>query len=667
MQFILLQDILVIFSLSVIVLYVCHRLRIAPIVGFLVTGVLTGPHGFGLVKLVEAIDLLAEVGVVLLLFTIGLEFSLRNLLRIRKLAFWGGFLQLFLTFAATMVFERVLGRPYPESIFLSFLFSLSSTAIVMKILHERAEVESPHGHAALGILIFQDIMVVPIMLFLPLLTGTGENLGFNLLIFLAEAVGIALLVRFGSMKLVPWILFQITRTRIPELFILGAILICLAVAWLTHLIGLSLALGAFLAGLIISESDYSHSIIGNVLPFRDVFTSFFFVSIGMLLDLSFLLQNPALILLLTLGGILSKSFFASIAVGLVGLPLRTMVLVGLTLAQVGEFSFILAKSGLESGLIPPEMYQTFLAISILTMAATPFLIAGAPAVADLLHRLPLPRAVKQGSYRIQGPARVKEKNHVIIVGFGLNGRNISRAAKTSGIPYLVLEVNPDTVREERSKGEPIFFGDATQEAVLRHLHIRDARILVIVINDPTATRRITELARKLNPKIHIIVRTRFVREVEPLYQLGANEVIPEEFETSVEIFSRVMGKYLHPRHEIEKFVAEIRSEGYGMLRSLSREAASCTEFSHCMPDIDLVSFRVEPGSKTIGRTIGQVEVRKTHRVTILAIRRGSDFIYNPDPHTHLRENDLLIAMGKPEDIAGAAPLFQEESRSITNG
>jgi CPA2 family monovalent cation:H+ antiporter-2 len=424
------------------------------------------------------------------------------------------------------------------------------------------------------------------------------------------------------------------------------------------LIGLSLALGAFLAGLIISESDYSHSIIGNVLPFRDVFTSFFFVSIGMLLDLSFLLQNPGLILLLTLGGILSKSFFAGIAAGLVGLPLRTMVLVGLTLAQVGEFSFILAKSGLESGLLPPDMYQTFLAISILTMALTPFLIAHAPAVADLIYRLPLPRAVKQGSFRLQGPARVKEKNHLIIVGFGLNGRNISRAAKTSGIPYLVVEVNPDTVREERAKGEPIYFGDATQEAVLRHLHIRDARILVIVINDPAATRRITELARRLNPRIHIIVRTRFLREMEPLYQLGANEVIPEEFETSVEIFSRVLGKYLHPRGEIEKFVAEIRSEGYEMFRTLSREATACTNLAHCLPDIELVSLRVEPKAPIAGRTIRELEMRKKLRVTILAIRRGSDFLYNPDPHSHLRENDLLIVMGKPEDVVLVTHLFQ---------
>ncbi|MCX5914594.1 MAG: cation:proton antiporter [Deltaproteobacteria bacterium] len=629
MQFILLQDILVIFGLSVIVLYACHRLRIAPIVGFLLTGVLTGPHGFGLVRVLEAIDILAEVGVVLLLFTIGLEFSLRNLLHIRKLAFWGGFLQLSLTFGATMVFERALGRPLAESIFLSFLFSLSSTAIVMKILQERAEVESPHGHAALGILIFQDFMVVPMMLFTPLLSGSGENLGSSLLLFLAEGIGIALLVKFGSQKIVPWVFFQITRTRIPELFILGAILICLAVAWLTHWIGLSLALGAFL-----------------------------FVSIGMLLDLRFLFQQPGMILLITLGAIFSKTFFAGIAVGLVGLPLRTMVLAGMALAQVGEFSFILSKTGLESGLLPPEMYQTFLAISVMTMAATPFLIAYAPAVADLLARLPFPRSLKQGSYHLRGAERIKEKNHLIIVGFGLNGRNISRAAKTSAIPYLVVEVNPDTVREERSKGEPIFFGDATQEAVLRHLHIKEARILVIVINDPAPARRITELARKLNPKIHIIVRTRFLREMEPLYQLGANEVIPEEFETSVEIFSRVLGKYLHPRGEIEKFVAEIRSEGYEMFRTLSREATACTNLTHCLPELELVSLRIEPEAPIIGRTIGEMELRKKRRVTILAIRRGSDFIYNPDPHSELRENDLLIAMGKPEDIAEAAPFFR---------
>jgi len=663
MQYILLRDILIIFGLSVIVLYACHRMRIAPIVGFLLTGVLAGPHGFGLVHVLEAIDILAEVGVVLLLFTIGLEFSLRNLLHIRKLAFLGGFLQLFLTFGATMVFERALGRPLAEAVFLSFLFSLSSTAIVMKILQERGEVDSPHGHAALGILIFQDIMVVPMMLFTPLLSGTGENLGSSFLTFLAEGVGIALLVKFGSQRIVPWVLFQITRTRIPELFILGAILICLLVAWLTHLIGLSLALGAFLAGLIISESEYSHSIIGNVLPFRDVFTSFFFVSIGMLLDLQFLFHHPALILLIALGAIISKTFFAGIAVGLVGLPLRTMILVGMALAQVGEFSFILAKTGLESGLLPPEMYQTFLAVSIITMAATPFLIAQAPSVANLLQRLPLPCSIKQGSYHLRGPAGIREKNHLVIVGFGLNGRNLSRAAKTSGIPYLVVEVNPDTVREERVKGEPIFFGDATQEAVLRHLHLKDARILVIVINDPAAARRITELARKINPGIHIIVRTRFLREMEPLYQLGANEVIPEEFETSVEIFSRVLGKYLHPRGEIEKFVAEIRSEGYEMFRSLSREATSCTNLAHCLPEVELVSFRIEPKAPSIGRTIGEMEVRKKHRVTILAIRRGNDFIYNPDPHSKLRENDLLIAMGNPEDIAQAANFFRGQDSS----
>jgi monovalent cation:H+ antiporter-2, CPA2 family len=292
------------------------------------------------------------------------------------------------------------------------------------------------------------------------------------------------------------------------------------------------------------------------------------------------------------------------------------------------------------------------------MAATPFLIASAPWIANLLMRLPLPRSIKQGSFQLRGAARIKEKNHLIIVGFGLNGRNISRAAKTSAIPYLIAEVNPDTVREERDKGEPIFFGDATQEAVLGHLNIKDARILVIVINDPAAARRITELARKMNPKIHLIVRTRFLREMEPLYQLGANEVIPEEFETSVEIFSRVLVKYLHPRGEIEKFIAEIRSEGYEMFRTLSREATACTNLAHCLPELELVSLRIEPKAPIIGRTIGEMELRKKHRVTILAIRRGGEFIYNPAPHSELRENDLLIAMGKPEDVAQAARFFR---------
>jgi CPA2 family monovalent cation:H+ antiporter-2 len=657
MQTILLNDILTIFGLSVTVLYICHRVRIPTVVGFLLTGLLAGPHGLGLVKAAEAIEILAEVGVVLLLFTIGLEFSLKSLWKIRKLVLISGFSQVLLTFLAALIIVLALGRSLPEAVFIGFLIALSSTAIVMKILQEKAEVESPHGNTTLGILIFQDIIVVPMMLFIPLLAGTAGNYGEKLLIFMAEGVGIILFVILGSRWVVPWILYQVTKTRIRELFLLSVVVICLLVAWGTYNVGLSLALGAFLAGLIISESEYSHQVIGNFIPFRDVFTSFFFVSVGMLLDSKFLIHQPVSIALITIGVLGLKTIIAGLAAALTGLPFRTVILVGMALCQVGEFSFILAKTGIEYDLLTESMYQMFLAVSVLTMAATPFVMAAAPSVADVLLRLPIPRRFKRGSYPLRDTKKVYEKDHLIIIGFGINGKNLARAARASRIPYVVIEMNPEAVRRERAGGEPIYYGDATQDAVLQHARIKEARAIVVVINDAASTRRITHLARRMNPKVHIIVRTRFLREMEPLYELGANEVIPEEFETSVEIFSRVLGKYLQPKGEIEKFIAEVRSENYGMFRTLSKEATSCLDVAQCLPDFEIVSFRVEKKSSILGKSLAQVAMRRKFDVTLLAIRRNSELIYNPDPEIQFFEDDLLVVIGRPEKIAAVASLF----------
>jgi len=658
MKIILLHDILVIFGVSVVVLYFCHRMRIPSIVGFLFTGVLAGPYGLGLVEAVEAIEILAEVGVVLLLFAIGLEFSLKNLIQIRTLVLLGGSLQMLMTFLATFLAAWALGLSLTESTFVGFLVCLSSTAIVMKVLQERGEVETPHGQTTLGILIFQDLMVVPMMLATPLLSGQSQNLAQGVLIFIAEGAGMILLVFIGSKYLVPWILFKIAQTRIRELFLLSVVLICILIAWLTHLAGLSLALGAFLAGLIISESEYSHQVFGNILPFRDLFTSFFFVSIGMLLDLRFFGQHPGTILLITLSVLILKALLAGFAALIVGLPLRTLILVGFGLSQVGEFSFILSRTGVESGLLTSQTYQFLLDVSICTMAATPFVIALAPLLADRVLRWPLPRKLKRGSYPVRGAKPVHEKDHLIIVGFGINGKNIARAAKASAIPYVIIEMNPEIVREERAKGEPIHYGDATQEAVLRHGRIQEAKSIVIAINDPAATRRITELARRLNRRLHIIVRTRYLKEMGPLYELGANEVIPEEFETSVEIFSRVLGKYLQPKEEIERFVAKIRSEGYEMFRSISKEATSCLDIAHCLPDVEMKSFRVSEGAPILDLSLAQTEMRKKFGVNVLAIRRDSDLIYNPSPDTRFQKNDLVVLMGQPEGVERISGLFR---------
>jgi len=657
MEIPLLNDIVIIFGLSIAILFICHQLRVPAIVGFLLTGILAGPYGLGLVKAVHEVEILAEVGVVLLLFTIGIEFSLARLLQIKKSVLIGGSIQVLLTLLVTFVIARQLGQPIGESIFMGFLISLSSTAIVLKLIQERAEVDSPHGRTTLGILIFQDIIIIPMILVTPLLAGATGDSGESVLVLIAKGIGIIGLVIVSAKWVVPQVLYQIARTRSQELFLLGVVVICLAVAWITSSAGLSLALGAFLAGLIISESEYSHQALGNILPFRDVFTSFFFVSIGMLLDIGFLFRQPGTIALIALAVLVSKSIIASFATVLLAFPFRTSILVGLALGQVGEFSFILSKTGVEYGLLAGNTYQMFLAFSVLSMAATPFIITLAPRLADIILRLPLPKRLISGFYPVSEIKVEVKKHHLIIIGFGVNGRNVARAARVAGIPYAIIEMNPETVRSEQAQGEPIYYGDATREAVLQHANIKDARIVVAAINDPTATRRIAEIIRRLNPKVHLIVRTRYLQEVKPLYELGADEVIPEEFETSVEIFTRVLAKYLIPRDEIERLVTEVRSDGYEMFRSLSKTSASFSDLKLQLPDVDISTFRISQGSPLIGKTLAQIELRRRYGVSVVAIRRGAQVLSSPGADTLLQSNDVLFVLGSSEKISEATRIF----------
>ncbi|MCH8069070.1 MAG: cation:proton antiporter [Candidatus Marinimicrobia bacterium] len=658
MEIPLLNDILIIFGLAIAVLLICHRLRVPAVVGFLLTGIFVGPYGFELVKAVHEVEILAEIGIVLLLFTIGIEFSLERLLKIRKSILMGGSIQVLLTFLATLFIARWFGQAFGEAVFIGFLVALSSTAIVLKLIQERAEVNSPHGRTTLGILIFQDIIIVPMILVTPLLAGATGNLGESVLVLLAKGIGIILLVMVSTKWIVPQVLYQIARTRNQEVFLLSVVVICFGVAWLTSKAGLSLALGAFLAGLIISESEYSHQALGNILPFRDVFTTFFFVSIGMLLDVGFLFQQPGTILLITLGVLVLKSIIACFATILLGFPLRTSILVGLALSQVGEFSFILSRTGVEHGLLAGNTYQMFLAFSVLSMAATPFIIALAPRAADIILRWPLPKRLISGFYPVSEIKVKSKKDHLIIIGFGVNGRNVARAARLSGIPYVVIEVNPEIVRNEQAQGEPIYYGDSTQEVVLQRANIKDARIVVTAINDPTATRRITEIIRRLNPKVHLIVRSRYLQEMKPLYELGANEVIPEEFETSVEIFTRVLAKYLIPRNEIEALVAEIRSDGYEMFRSLSKESSSFSDLNLQLPDVEISTLRVVERSPFVGKSLAEIELRKKYGVTVLAIRRNSQILSNPNVNMPFCANDVLFVLGPPDRVAEVAGLSQ---------
>ncbi len=657
MEIPLLKDIVIIFGISIVVIFLCSRCRVPVIVGFLLTGILAGPHGLGLVKAVHEVEILAEIGVVLLLFTIGIEFSLKDLLRIKKSVLMGGSLQVLLTLLAASSIARYFGKAFGEPVFIGFLVALSSTAIVLKLIQERAEVDSPHGRTTLGILIFQDVIIVPMILVTPLLAGATGDLGGSPIVLVAKGIGIIVLVVVSAKWIVPQVLYQIARTRNRELFLLSVVVICLAVAWGTSSVGLSLALGSFLAGLIISESEYSHQALGNILPFRDVFASFFFVSIGMLLDVGFLFQQPVLIATISLCILALKAIIAGFVTIILGFPIRTAVLVGLALSQVGEFSFILSKTGIEYGLFGGNTYQLFLNVSVLTMVATPFIIALAPRMADLVLRLPLPKKIKSGLYPVQEIKETGKKDHLIIIGFGVNGANVARAARFADISYVIIEMNPETVRSEQARGEAIYYGDATQEAVLQHAYIKDARIVVVAINDPTATRRITEIARRLNPQVYLIARTRYLQEMRPLYELGADEVIPEEFETSVEIFSRVLAKYLIARDEIERFVAEVRSDGYEMFRSLSKKSASFSDLKFHFPDVEISTLRVDERSPLAGKSLARIELRKRYGVTVLAIRRDSQILSNPDGDMQIYANDALFVLGPPEKIAKVSSLF----------
>jgi len=673
MEIKLLQDIAVIFGLAIIVLQVCHKIKLPAIIGFLVTGALVGPYGLHLVKSVHEVELLAEIGVVLLLFTIGLEFSLKELFRLKRQVLIGGSLQVFLTIIVTsLIFIFGFKLPGNRSIFIGFLMALSSTAIVLRLYQERAELDSSHGENILAILIFQDVVVVLLMLLTPFLAGAGGQgfaMGKSLLVLLSKAIFIFGLVLLAARYLVPHALFMVARTRSRELFLLSIVAICLLTAWITSLVGLSLGLGAFLAGLVISESEYGTAALGNMTPFRDIFMSFFFVSIGMLLDIRVVLAHPGIIGFLTVGIVFLKFGLILLIAILLGVSLRSALLTAFALAQVGEFSFVLSKFGLEHDFLVGQRYQFFLAVAVITMALTPFLISFSPRLAEIILRLPFPDKVKRGLAPMANddkkPAAEQFNNHIIIIGYGLNGRNLTKAAISANIPYVIIETNPETVRKEKKEGKNIVYGDATHVPVLEHAGIKDARVAVIAISDYVASRQITRQIKELNPYLHLIVRTRFVSEIDPLHELGADEVIPEEYETAVEIFIRVLHHYLVPQQDIDRFMTEVRADGYQMLRAQPRSLVSICDVSGCLTDSEMKVIQLEEDSPFADRTIAEIGMRKNYGVTILAVRRQDTMEPNPAADTKLQAGDVLILFGTSENMNKCMELCRSATSSAT--
>jgi len=654
MEIPILSDIVIILSLSVVVIFLFQKLRLPTILGFLITGIIAGPNGLRLIYAVHEIEIMAEIGVILLLFIIGMEFSLKTMASIQRIVLIGGFIQVGGTIGLTFLAAYSWGMPWNEALFMGFLVSLSSTAIVLTLLQERGAVNAAHGKIALAVLIFQDIIVVPMMLFAPLMTGEAENVGMTLLTLLLKAALVVALVLFSARYLAPRLLEIIARTHSQELFMLSVITICFAVAWGTSSIGLSLALGAFMAGLVISESEYSYQATALVLPFREIFTSFFFVSIGMLLDMRFFIANIGMILLLTLAVMLGKLLIAGTAALVLRYPLRTALLTGFALLQIGEFAFILSERGLEYNLIGEEAYQYFLAISILSMALTPFAIKYAPGIADWILRRPMPDRLRHfnqlSSHADEEPDEAELEDHVIIIGYGLTGRNVAQAAQQAHIPYVVVELDPELVEAARAAGHPATYGDAMSSFVLHHVHVYSARVAVISVTDPDEARRIILQIRTICQTVYVIVRTRMVSQVSEFYRIGANEVIPEEFEVSIEIFTRLLNRYLVSQDEVESFAREIRAGAYDMLRPQQREPDTQGRLLN-IPDVNLTCLKaLHSENEVIGKTLAESGLREKYDVNLIAIMRGDRFITGIRPATRIEQNDVLYLIGEPEAI-----------------
>lgn len=654
MHFPLLSDIVIILGASVLIILVFQKIKLPPIIGLLVTGVVVGPQGLSLIKAKHEVELLSEIGVIFLLFVIGIEFSLKNLASIKKEVLIGGSVQVGITILVTALVSHFIGLSWEQAVFLGFLFSLSSTAIVLNLLQANGEITAPHGLLSVAILIFQDIIVVPMMLLVPILAGESENMSSTLVWLLIKVAGVVLLIIVLTNYVVPYILKQVVQTRSRELFILTTVVICFATAWLTSSIGLSLALGAFFAGMIISESDYSHQATANIIPFHQIFISFFFVSIGMLLDVQFVFDNILYVILLTLSVTITKSIIVGFAVIMLRYPLRTVILTALSIFQVGEFAFLLANTSMQYELLPDNVYQYFLATSIVSMGMTPLLFKFAHQLTDLLVKVPGAKRLEPQTIAPDTRISLAEElnDHLVIIGYGINGKNLARAARNADIPYRIVELNAKTVKSAKAEGEQIYFGDATEESILKHLFVHKARVVVIAISDPKATKKIVSQIRGLSKTVYVIVRTRFVKEIQENLQAGADEVIPEEFETSIEIFSKVLSKYLIPAQEIQSFIDLIRSQNYEMFRNPGHLTARQNGVHLDIPDATFVSLPViQSTNKIVGKTLRESDLREKYNINVIAIKREEKFISHVRPDEVIAQGDTLYVFGTNEAVS----------------
>jgi CPA2 family monovalent cation:H+ antiporter-2 len=657
----LLDELATIAALGVLVTLILARFQLPAVAGLLLAGALAGPSGFKLVTSMDAIHVLAELGVVLLLFTIGLEFSLSRLKEVFRQVALGGVLQVGLTTLAVAGAAVAFGEPFGRGIFYGFIFALSSTAIVLRALTERRELDAPHGRFIVGTLIFQDLCVVPMVLVVPLLgasAGDAEQAASSLAFALLKATGVVVGVIVVARVLVPRVLGWVDKAKAREIFLLAVLGLCIGTAWLTSLAGLSLALGAFLGGMVVADTEYGHRAMGDVMPLRDAFVSVFFVSLGMLFNAEVVMHAPLLVLGLTAAFIFGKGALATVAAVLMRFPARVAWLAGVGLAQFGEFGFVLAQLGQQSGVVDAQGLAPLLSAGILSMFLTPLMVRAAPHVTAgekllaPLGRLLGARGVEELD---EQPGAETPAGHVVLVGYGVSGQLIGKALEACGTKYVALELNAETVRRARELGAPLYYGDATSPEALEHAHLAQAKALVLVMNDPSAMMRVVTTARRVAPHVPILLRSRYLKEKPELLALGAQDVVAEEVEGGLEMLARVLRWLQVPRNVIDARMREAREHTQTSERKPTVPRSTFGEL-RALADMKLESVSIEAGSTGAGRSAVDLDIRKRTGANVIAVQRGLSLLEQPDPRQPFEVGDVIFLAGSGDAVRRAIDL-----------
>ena len=638
-----------------------ERLRLPSIVGFLVVGAVAGPGALGLVGDPERVRSLAELGVIFLLFEIGLELPIERMRVLWKPAVFGGGFQVAATLGLTAAIAIASGLPVATAIVVGACVAMSSTAIVLRLLADEGQVDAPGGQLAVAILLLQDLAIVPLLLVVPLLAGEADGFA-PLALSVARMLGALAIVGFAVWFLVPRLLDRMALSRSGELFSLFALLIVLGSALAAEELGLTLAVGAFLAGMAASASPYAHQLFSEVVPLRGVLLGIFFTAVGMLFDPDAVLRAP-MQLVGDVALIMVFKFLVVLVAATVMLrrPLRVGIEAGLVLCQLGEFSFVMLGVAAEAQLVPAALQQRFVAASIVTLLISPFLIRYAPALASgVADRLNHP-----GSALPEAPAEAdRARERVVVIGFGPAGQTLIRLLRSLEVPYVAVDTNPAAAAGAERQGEHVLYGDATRPQVLAHLRIAEARLVAVAISDPLATRRIVSRIRAAAPETPILARTRYVLEVDRLSAAGATAVVAEEFEGSIELVARALEIFETPTGAIARFTEALREEGYGAIRApaaLPIDPWVMELLGHEDTEwIDVpFSFGREPGTGAAAlNTLGRLDLRAQTGASVLVVERGDSSVTNPGPDFELQGGDRLLVLGDAENIARMRVLLE---------